>query len=130
MSMSKVDMRVRQGEIVVNSGLCVVDQEDCVVWIFDLKSKYPEAYYVYGSPDDDKDGDADQLMSLHLHAGERTLYADKGNGGDTCLTGVVVADDERWEIIADWGRYTVTVCFYRHPNPADDLTWIDYKENK
>lgn len=116
---SKVELTVVQGEIIVNSGWCIVDQPDCVIWEFDLGSKYPEGAIWLNWSDLNHDGDdQNETMSVHLFAGERTLRSNSDAGRPTMITGRVDAPNEKWTIVADWARYSVRVCFYKYP-PQD-----------
>lgn len=128
---SKVELEVTQGQIVVNHGWCVVDQPDCVIWEFDLKSKYPEGYVYLSWSDLNGDGDtANESMAVHLFAGERTLRADKDTDRPTIIVGKVDAPHERWTIIADWARYTVRICFFKYPDLDQERETLIYnKEN-
>ena len=100
---------VKQGMIQINQIWPVIVNPDVVILRADCVQKYPEIGFV-------------DACSVGLLKGKHTLRVVNEAAGYTEIT-LTEAPPGTWECLAEAGRYTVTMTFYRTDGETDAECW-------
>lgn len=99
--MKELKLEIKQGAVIINSGILAIDHEDIKLIKIDTKSKYATC-------DCWGDGGKNGYPYIYVDATERTLNIDQKNRDKD--TRVELLDFKGWTVeLASGGRYTITL---------------------